>query len=482
MAIDRDRVNEIIGVKESYQLPPKLLKMVMDPTERVELFEKFLAFDEPMDRDWFTDYFQQEQSDRKALKQDYTPECLTELVSRLREPGARVIGDLCAGTGGLTIKEWTEEPGALFYCEEISGRAVPLLLFNLAIRNMNAIIMHGDTLTREAETVYRLTPGERFSDIETIDEVPPLEFDRVVSNPPYSLKWDPSPLADDMRFSGIPMPPKSKADYAFILTGLHMLKDGGEMIVILPHGVLFRGRSEGKIRQHLLELRAFDYVIGVPDNMFMNTGIPVAVIRFVKGAKITGDDDEVYFIDASKNFEKVRKVRKVNVMTEDHIARILSAVRFREVIEYFADYCMMSDIREEDYNLNIPRYVDAIQPEPTPDFVELAWDLYDIEIEIRRLGREIAAMTEELAWTDESYKPEGFDEAQARWIDAITARDIYGDYKRPDGKSFDDVMGRKYSAKNDDEETDTEADEDPDELEDEPPEIAEGDQMTLEDL
>ncbi|WP_248720759.1 HsdM family class I SAM-dependent methyltransferase, partial [Convivina praedatoris] len=259
---------KLIDVKESYQAPIKLEKIMLDSDQRTKLFDSFLAEQFDLSFDWFTEFFQMEQADRKGKKQDYTPDGVATVANALLGTTTS-NADICAGTGGLTIKRWCDNPAAYYYCEEFSDRAIPFLLFNLAIRNIDGIVWHGDSLTREEFATYKLAKGERYSSIEQIYEqaFDNIKLDTVIMNPPYSMPWNPKPeYLQQPRFKDYEvLAPKSKSDYAFLLEGLHHLADNGTMPIILPHGILFRGQAEAKIRKQLIENNYIDAVIGLPD-------------------------------------------------------------------------------------------------------------------------------------------------------------------------------------------------------------------------
>ena len=236
------------------------------------------------------------------------------------------------------------------------------------------------------------------SNHDTLDEdwptTEPTDFDGVLMNPPYSLKWSAdSGFLQDPRFSsyGV-LAPKSKADFAFLLHGFYHLKHNGVMAIVLPHGVLFRGAAEQKIRQHLLEEGAIDTVIGLPANIFYNTSIPTTIIILKKNRT----NKDVFFIDASKEFEKGKNQ---NNMTEDHIAKILETYQKRENVEKFAHLASFEDIVENDYNLNIPRYVDTFEEEPVVPLADLADQLAEIDKEIGEVEARLAHMRSQLVGT-----------------------------------------------------------------------------------
>src|SRR5699024_1851993 len=173
-----------------------------------------------------------------------------------------------------------------------------------------------------------------------------------MANPPYSLKWDTTNREEDARFRDYGVAPKNYADYAFLLHSLYHLKDDGRMAIVLPHGVLFRGGAEGKIRRQLIENNNLSAVIGLPANIFTNTSIPTVVLILEKNRSTNG----VLFIDGSKGFEKQKKN---NVLRDEDIDKIFDAYVGHTDIEKFAHYADTTEIKENDFNLNIPRYVDT---------------------------------------------------------------------------------------------------------------------------
>lgn len=388
-----EEINKLLGVDESYKASSVLFKKLMSKDERQKLFKVFLAKETDLTFDWFTDYFQEEHSDRKKNKQDFTPDGVVTLVNRLLG-STQFNADICAGTGGLTIKRWSENKEAHIYCEEYSDRAMPFLLFNLAIRNMDAVVFHGDSLTRKAKGYYRIEPGKQFADIQKIDDLAVAKAETVVMNPPYSFKWKPvKEMLDEPRFKpfGV-LAPKSKADFAFLLEGLNRLSDAGTMAIILPHGVLFRGQAEGKIRQKILELGYIDTVIRLPEKLFFNTDIPTVVVILRRHRA----DDKVFFIDASKEFTKHKNH---NRLEKEHIEKILAAYHDRKDVDKFAHLAGMAELKENDFNLNIPRYVDTFEPEPVPSLTEITADMQEIDKEIEAETRNLSDMFSQLVGT-----------------------------------------------------------------------------------
>ena len=278
---------------------------------------------------------------------------------------------MCAGTGGLTIALHNRFPDAYYHLEEISERTIPILLFNLAIRNINAEVINGDNLEQTAKHYYRVVPGRKYGTIDEVAGLEPRSFGAVVSNPPYSLQWNPEGHGADERFTGYELAPKSKADYAFILHGMSLTS--GIATYILPHGVLFRGQKEGKIREKLCRDGRIRSIIGLPNNMFRNTGIPVCIVQICTGAQDT------LIIDAA---DECTKDGKYNVMKAEHLNAVLGAYRIRKSIDKLSQLVTLPEIENNDYNLNIPRYVDKFEPEQIPDIITVMAELKELNKEI----------------------------------------------------------------------------------------------------
>ena len=227
---------------------------------------------------------------------------------------------------------------------------------NLVMRGIeadNIVTRNGDTL--EDDWPY-------FDENDPIGTYNPLYVDAVVSNPPYSQAWNPADKDTDPRYAGYGLAPKGKADYAFLLHDLYHLKPDGIMTIVLPHGVLFRGGEEGEIRKHLIEKNKIDAIIGLPANIFYGTGIPT-IIMVLKQKR---DNTDVLIIDASKGFTKEGKNNKLRA---SDIKRIVDVITCRENVDKFSKVVSRDEIRENEYNLNIPRYVDSSE-------VAASWDIY----------------------------------------------------------------------------------------------------------
>ena len=239
------------------------------------------------------------------------------------------------------------------------------------------------------------TANQHLRNGDTLDaDWPPsakTNFDAVVMNPPYSYHWSAAKgFLDDPRFSkyGV-LAPKSKADYAFLLHGFYHLKNSGTMAIVLPHGVLFRGAAEGKIRQKLLEDGSIDAVIGLPANLFYSTSIPTTIVVLKKDKS----DRSVMFIDASKDFEKGKNQ---NILRDQDIDKIIETYKKRQDVDKYAHLATMDEIKENEFNLNIPRYVDTFEEEPPIDIVALSKEMQDIDQKIAQSEAEFLSLVDDL--------------------------------------------------------------------------------------
>ena len=392
MKITNKDINELIGIKESFELPDKLIKILINEEEKDKLLNKFLEYDIDLKYDFLRDYFQEQHSNRNDLKQDYTPDCICEILSRLKKDNNKIL-DVCSGTGALTISNLYNNK-IYVQCEELSSRSIPVLLLNLIIRNVDGLVVQKDVLKNEITTIYKLESTDQFSNIKIVDELQEEKFDIIVSNPPYSLGWEPK---YDERFYGYELAPKSKADYAFILDIVYRLSNNGQAFIILPHGVLFRGASEEKIRKQLIENNLIDSIIGLPDKLFMNTQIPTLILVLNKNKKT----NDILFIDSSKN---CIKKSKQNDMNEEHINKIISTYRERKEIEKYSHLASYEEIVKNDYNLNIPRYVDTSEEKKLPDLKEVVKDIIEIDNEIEKVNKELKELVEQLEGTNPESK------------------------------------------------------------------------------
>lgn len=316
----------------------------------------------------------------KKAGEFYTPQQVSKLLAKLVTIGKnklKNVYDPTCGSGSLLLRVAKETDVVSFY-----GQEKVATTYNLARMNM---LLHG-------------IPFNHF-DIENNDTLEhpnedhmQLRFDAVVANPPYSAKWSAdAKFLDDERFSAYgKLAPKSKADYAFIQHMLYLLDDAGTMAVVLPHGVLFRGAAEGVIRKYLIkEKNWLDAVIGLPANLFFGTSIPTCILVFKKCKK----NDDIFFIDASKEYESGKNQ---NRLTDENIEKILNTYINRKDVEKYAHAASLEEVEENDYNLNIPRYVDTFEEEEEIDIKAVMKEIKELEAKRDELDKEINVYLKEL--------------------------------------------------------------------------------------
>jgi len=269
---------------------------------------------------------------------------------------------------------------------KIYGQEKNITTYNLARMNMllhgvkdtEFAIHHGDSLLNDWDILNEMNPAKK------------LQFDAVVANPPFSYRWEPSEaLGEDFRFKNYGLAPKSAADFAFLLHGFHFLSDSGVMAIILPHGVLFRGGAEERIRTKLLKDGHIDTVIGLPANLFFSTGIPVCILVLKRCKK----PDDVLFINAAEHFEKGKRQ---NRLLPEHIDKIIAAYQYRKEEARYSRRVSMEEIEKNDYNLNISRYVSTATAEQEIDLQAVNAELIAIEIRAAKAAERHNAFLKEL--------------------------------------------------------------------------------------
>ncbi len=313
----------------------------------------------------------------KKAGEFYTPQQISSILSGIvaldsQEPATgkkqklnRIL-DLACGSGSLLLnvrRQMGKNGVGKLYGQEKNITTYNLARMNMLlheVRDTEFEIYHGDSLLNDWNILREENPAKK------------IEFDAVVVNPPFSYRWEPSEaLAEDFRFKGYGLAPKSAADFAFLLHGFHFLHREGTMAIILPHGVLFRGGVEAKIRKKLLIDGNIDTVIGLPANLFYSTGIPVCILVLKKCKKY----DDVLFINASEHFENGKRQ---NVLLPEHIEKIIETYQYRNEEERYSGRVSMKKIEEEDYNLNISRYVSTAEPEVSVDLAQVYTELTNL--------------------------------------------------------------------------------------------------------
>lgn len=361
---------ELFDIKEAYRLPDAIMQSLMSD-KAADMIQKVKAAGIINTRD----IFQEEQGDRKTLKQDFTPDCICSLVAKLVKSGNCL--DICSGTGALSKATAVKCGDVNEY--EFSERTIPFACLDACVNGITGYISRSDCLREKTVETYHLQRQGEISIPQKTEVKNPEKYDNVVMNPPYSMKFEDT---EDFQIMGFTIP-KSKADYGFLLRGIEHLKEDGRLIAILPHGVLFRGQGEGKIREWLVREKMINAVIGLPDKLFLNTGIPVCLLVLQRNSP------DILFIDASKDFEKKSAQ---NDMKKEQIQRIADTFAKRQNCEKYAHIATYGEIEKNEYNLNIPRYVDSYEEEPLPDIEVLLNDLKNISEEESFLQNELYKM------------------------------------------------------------------------------------------
>ena len=316
----------------------------------------------------------------------YTPQMVSSILSKIvtldcqdptSGPKSKIdkVLDFACGSGSLLLNVRNEmRKNGHGDIGKIYGQEKNITTYNLARMNMllhgvkdtEFEIHHGDTLVNDWSILSEENPAKK------------MTFDAIVANPPFSLRWDPKEeTAKDFRFNGFGVAPKSAADFAFLLHGLHFLSDSGTMAIILPHGVLFRGSKEEIIRKELIKKDYIDAIIGLPANLFYSTGIPVCIIVLKKCRK----NDKILFINASSE-EHYEKGKRQNYLRKEDVEKIIEAYKSRATISRYAREVSLSEIKDNGYNLNITRYVNLSKEEEAVDLAAVQAKLVDIEKEI----------------------------------------------------------------------------------------------------
>lgn len=315
----------------------------------------------------------------KKAGEFYTPQQVSKILSKIVTIGKsdlKNVYDPTCGSGSLLLRVAREANVRKFYGQEKTSTTYNLARMNMILHGVsykNFDIKNDDTLE---------SPMHRG-----------ILFDAIVANPPYSSNWSAdNKFLDDDRFSAYgKLAPKSKADFAFIQHMIASLDDNGTMAVVLPHGVLFRGAAEGIIRKHLIEKQnCLDAVIGLPANIFFGTSIPTVILVFKKNRE---NKDNILFIDASNDFEKGKNQ---NVLRDKDVNKIVDAYKDRKTLDKYSYVATINEIKENDYNLNIPRYVDTFEEEEPIDINLAQIKIKTIDKEIEDIDKELESFLEEL--------------------------------------------------------------------------------------
>jgi type I restriction enzyme M protein len=318
----------------------------------------------------------------KKAGEFYTASQVSQLLAKLVEPkaGDRICDPTC-GSGSLLLKVAKEvgSTNVSLNGQEVNGSTYALARMNMFLHEMdNANIEWGDTLNSP----------------KLVDNDALMKFDIVVANPPFSLdKWGAEDASSD-RYSRFHrgVPPKSKGDYAFITHMIETLNEHGKAGVILPHGVLFRGSSEGKIRKQLIDENLLKAVVGLPSNLFYGTSIPASILIFDKNK---GDNTEVLFIDASSGFENGKNQ---NRLRDEDVAKIYKTFSDWQTVDKYSHIATLEEIQENDYNLNIPRYVDTFVEEEPVDIVETQKEIVELKAKLNEVESQMEVYLKEMGY------------------------------------------------------------------------------------
>lgn len=317
----------------------------------------------------------------KKAGEFYTPQEVSKILAKIVTTGKnrlKSVYDPTCGSGSLLLRVAREVKDVNnFYGQEMNRTT-----YNLARMNM---ILHGVHYLK-----FDIKQEDTLEHPQHLNDMP---FEAIVANPPFSAKWSANPLfLNDDRFSQYgKLAPSSKADFAFVQHMIYHLAENGTMAIVLPHGVLFRGAAELHIRKYLIEQKNYlDAVIGLPANIFYGTSIPTCILVFKKCKE---DPDHILFIDASKEFEKVKNQ---NMLREEHIDKIVETYRNRTTIEKYSHLATLKEVEENDYNLNIPRYVDTFEAEEEIDIQSVMQEIKSLEAKRAELDKEIDVYFKEL--------------------------------------------------------------------------------------
>jgi len=315
----------------------------------------------------------------KKAGEFYTPQQVSRILAKLvtiNKSKLQNVYDPTCGSGSLLLRVGKETKVSSYYGQEFNSTT-----YNLARMNM---LLHGVSFKH-----FDIKNADTLENPKHKD----MKFDAIVANPPYSAQWSAdNKFIEDERFSAYgKLAPKSKADFAFIQHMIFQLSDNGTMAVVLPHGVLFRGASEGTIREYLIKEKNYlDAVIGLPANIFYGTSIPTCILVFKKCRE---NEDNILFIDASKEFEAGKNQ---NRLRDEDVDKIIETYKNREEIEKYSHVASLQEVEDNEYNLNIPRYVDTFEEEEEIDIKQVQQELKEIDKQIEEVDKELNVYLKEL--------------------------------------------------------------------------------------
>lgn len=373
-------IYNVFDISEFHELRDAIETSVIyaDESTRCNVLDKLDNVVENKNADFIRDFFQEYGANRKDMMQDYTPQCVCDLLARIVPNDYDQLTDICSGTGSLSLACGNNNRDGFVICEELSTAVIPILVLNYVFRNKNAIVKEKNVVTNTVAKVYIIEKAEKYSSVTVVDSdtynnikqnYEKEQSDLIISNPPYSLHWTRD--ASDKRFDGYDLPPTGYADYLFVIDAVKRLSDTGRAFFILPNGVLFRGNTEAKIRTQLIENNLIDAVICLPGNLFQNTSIPTNILVLNKHKQ----DSTVLFVDAS---ELYTKAKKYNVITDKDADKIADIYKCRSEVKDISKIVNYETIKDNDYNLNLPRYEIKEIKEERYDLKEIASELDEV--------------------------------------------------------------------------------------------------------
>lgn len=411
-------IYNVFDISEFHELRNAIETSVIyaDDATRCNVLDKLDNVVDNKDADFIRDFFQEYGANRKDMMQDYTPQCVCDLLARLVPNDYEQLTDICSGTGSLSLACGNNNHDGFVICEELSTAVIPILVLNYVFRNRNAIVKEKNVVANTVVKVYIIEKAEKYSSVTVVDSdtynnikqnYEKEQSDLIISNPPYSLHWTRD--ASDKRFEGYDLPPKQYADYLFVIDAVKRLSDTGRAFFILPTGVLFRGNAEAKIRTKLIENNLIDAIIGLPGNLFQNTSIPTNIIVLNKHKK----DNTILFVNAS---ELCTKVKKYNVITDKDADKIADIYKNRSDVKDISKVVNYETIKDNDYNCNIPRYVAKEIEEERYDLKEVTAELLKVQKAQKESMKKFADIMQELYATNPQTAAV-LAEVQAMWLE-----------------------------------------------------------------
>lgn len=375
----KNKILNLCNVLEVKDIGQILMRVVLN--QETKFFDEYNKIIDNS-KDWLQALWQYYEADRTEKKQDYTPKSLCELVSVLAGD-CKTLYDCCGGSGALTASVLNNHNVGNVLVEELDERIIPFLLFNLALHNANGYVVNGDVLSKKIIKIYKITKGEKYSIVSETTELPKMDCEVAISNPPYNIKWQPpTPLEMDNRFPVIL--PESNANYAFVL---HCLSRANKAILILPNGVTNQ-QTENEVRKYLIDNDLIETVISLPNNMFECTSISTCIMVLNKNKKNKGTVNLIHSVEnciveereqngqfGGKSHTNRTYKKKFNVLSDENIKKILDVMENQEHIKGFSVIKTNEEIAEKKYMLSPSMYFDVsvedFESEPHRDFQEI---------------------------------------------------------------------------------------------------------------